>query len=175
MCDVHNLIDAALSIAKYYKRTKGRLIEKQVPAGLPAVIGVRDQLVQVFLNLILNAIDATDHDRVVLPVSEVAGDHGPAIGRRLERAHLVAGDHEVEMRQEPEAIEGERRDLTGVVRPQRHVASRRACAGHGHCVSLLLACMDHRRDCARAAISHQRGMLQPSANEPRTRKNSGQG
>ena len=30
-----------------------------VPGDLPAVIGVRDQLVQVFLNLILNAIDAT--------------------------------------------------------------------------------------------------------------------
>ncbi len=50
----------ALNIAKYYKRTKGRHIEANVPRDLPAIIGVRDQLVQVFLNLILNAIDATD-------------------------------------------------------------------------------------------------------------------
>src|SRR5262249_17723009 len=39
--------------------TRGRSIEQQMPADLPAVLGVRDQLVQVFLNLILNAIDAT--------------------------------------------------------------------------------------------------------------------
>src|SRR5262249_37781192 len=53
------ILDEALNIAKYYKRIKGRLVEKQVPEDLPPVHGVRDQLVQVFLNLILNAIDAT--------------------------------------------------------------------------------------------------------------------
>jgi two-component system NtrC family sensor kinase len=52
-------LDEALHIAKYYKRTRGRRIDAQVPAELPAILGVRDQLVQVFLNLILNAIDAT--------------------------------------------------------------------------------------------------------------------
>src|SRR5204862_7059029 len=33
-----------------------------IPADLPPLRGVRDQLVQVFLNLILNAIDATGRD-----------------------------------------------------------------------------------------------------------------
>lgn len=54
------VVQEALDIAKYYKRTKGRRIETDVPADLPPVLAVRDQLVQVFLNLILNAIDATD-------------------------------------------------------------------------------------------------------------------
>jgi signal transduction histidine kinase len=54
------ILDEALHIAKYYKRIKGRVIETAVPADLP-LAGVRDQLVQVFLNLILNAIDATSH------------------------------------------------------------------------------------------------------------------
>ena len=54
------VLQEALHIAKYYKRTKGRRIETTVPADLPLVLGVRDQLLQVFLNLILNAIDATD-------------------------------------------------------------------------------------------------------------------
>ncbi len=54
------VIDEALSIAKYYKRTKGRTIDMQVSPDLPPVLGARDQLVQVFLNLVLNAIDATD-------------------------------------------------------------------------------------------------------------------
>jgi signal transduction histidine kinase len=54
-----DVLDEALNIAKYYKRTKGRLIEREVPPDLPPLWGVRDQLVQVFLNLILNAVDAT--------------------------------------------------------------------------------------------------------------------
>src|SRR5262249_15619411 len=39
---------------------KGRNIERHVPPDLPPLVGVRDQLVQVFLNLVLNAIDATE-------------------------------------------------------------------------------------------------------------------
>jgi signal transduction histidine kinase len=54
-----DVLDEALNIAKYYKRTKGRLIERHAPADLPPLYGVRDQLVQVFLNLVLNAVDAT--------------------------------------------------------------------------------------------------------------------
>jgi signal transduction histidine kinase len=54
-----DILQEALDIAKYYKRTKGRRIDLHVPADLPAVPGVRDQLVQVFLNLVLNAVDAT--------------------------------------------------------------------------------------------------------------------
>jgi signal transduction histidine kinase len=59
MCDVHELIDAALSIAKYYKRTKGKKIVTGYAERLPLLRVVRDQVVQVFLNLILNAMDAT--------------------------------------------------------------------------------------------------------------------
>lgn len=50
-------LEEALNIAKYYKRS--RPIATEIAAELPPVLGVRDQLVQVFLNLILNAIDAT--------------------------------------------------------------------------------------------------------------------
>jgi two-component system NtrC family sensor kinase len=57
---VGEIIDEALNIAKYYKRTKGRIITPVVPPDLPPIRGVRDQLVQVLLNLVLNAIDATD-------------------------------------------------------------------------------------------------------------------
>jgi signal transduction histidine kinase len=51
--------EEALSIAKYYKGTGGRIIEAEVPADLPPLYGARDQLVQAILNLVLNAIDAT--------------------------------------------------------------------------------------------------------------------
>lgn len=60
MCDVHEVIDAALNIAKYYKRIKGKRVVTRYAEDLPLLRGIRDQLVQVFLNLILNAMDATE-------------------------------------------------------------------------------------------------------------------
>ena len=57
---IAEVVDEALGIAKYYQRTKQRSITTALPADLPAVIGVRDYLTQVVLNLVLNAIDATD-------------------------------------------------------------------------------------------------------------------
>jgi signal transduction histidine kinase len=54
-----DVLDEALNIAKYYKRTKTRHIERHVAPELAPLFGVRDQLVQVFLNLVLNAVDAT--------------------------------------------------------------------------------------------------------------------
>ena len=59
-CDVHAMIDAALNIAKYYKRKKGKQIITRYAENVPLMMIVRDQLVQVFLNLILNAMDATE-------------------------------------------------------------------------------------------------------------------
>jgi two-component system NtrC family sensor kinase len=54
------ILEEALNIAKYYKRTKQRALVLEVPPDLPLLHGVRDQLVQVFLNLVLNAVDATE-------------------------------------------------------------------------------------------------------------------
>jgi two-component system, NtrC family, sensor kinase len=59
LCDIHEVIDAALNIAKYYKRKKGKRIVTRFADGLPKLRIVRDQVVQVFLNLVLNAMDAT--------------------------------------------------------------------------------------------------------------------
>lgn len=73
MCDVHEIIDAALNIAKYYKRTKGKHIVTRYAEGLPALRVVRDQLVQVFLNLILNAMDATEEGGSIAISTSLAG------------------------------------------------------------------------------------------------------
>lgn len=70
-----DILEEALNIAKYYKRTKGRILEPRVPAELPALHGIRDQLVQAFLNLILNAIDATEKGgRVELSAEQRDGE-----------------------------------------------------------------------------------------------------
>lgn len=57
--DVHDVINNALNIAKYYKRKKGKTIITSFAVQLPPINAVRDQILQVFLNLILNAMDAT--------------------------------------------------------------------------------------------------------------------
>jgi signal transduction histidine kinase len=68
------IVDEAMGIAKYYKGVKGRVVRAEVPADLPPVVGVRDQLVQVFFNLVLNAIDATGKGgHVVIAAWEDAG------------------------------------------------------------------------------------------------------
>jgi two-component system NtrC family sensor kinase len=54
------IVSEALNIAKYYKRIVGKSITTRIPDALPAVYVVRDQLVQAVLNLVLNAIDATE-------------------------------------------------------------------------------------------------------------------
>ena len=60
LCDLHDVINEALSIAKYYKRRKGKQIRTDFTAGIPSLRIVKDELVQVVLNLILNAMDATE-------------------------------------------------------------------------------------------------------------------
>jgi len=71
---ISDVVREAMNIAKYHKRTKGRSIEMSVPGDLPAVMGVHDQLVQVVLNLILNAIDATDAGGHIRVRAEVVGE-----------------------------------------------------------------------------------------------------
>jgi signal transduction histidine kinase len=58
--DIRDVIDNSLDIAKYYKRKKGRQILTHYAEELLPVFGKRDQILQVFLNLILNALDATE-------------------------------------------------------------------------------------------------------------------
>src|SRR5262249_43936633 len=81
----------ALNIAKYYKRAKA--ITTELPPALPPVVGVRDELVQVFLNLILNAIDATTQGGVIT-VSAAATDDAVIIQVRDTGAGIAAEDRE---------------------------------------------------------------------------------
>src|SRR5262245_8785473 len=55
-----DVIEEALGLAKYYQRTQQRAISTDLADDLPPVRAVRDHLTQVVLNLVLNAIDATD-------------------------------------------------------------------------------------------------------------------
>lgn len=68
------VVDEALGIAKYYQRTKSRVIRVEVDAALPPVRAVRDHLTQVLLNLVLNAIDATEPEGHIDVRASMDGD-----------------------------------------------------------------------------------------------------
>ena len=71
LCDMHEIIDKALSIAKYYKRRKGKRIVTRYADDFPKFRAVHDQLVQVFLNLVLNALDATNEGGTIEITTEL--------------------------------------------------------------------------------------------------------
>src|SRR5262245_8040397 len=71
---IHEIVEEALNIAKYYKGTKTRTIRMDVPPDLPVLFGVRDQLVQVVFNLVLNAIDATAKGGLIEATARHAND-----------------------------------------------------------------------------------------------------
>jgi PAS domain S-box-containing protein len=56
--DVHGLIAMTLDLVKYDKRMKGIKIHIDIPDGLPHVVVDETQMIQVLMNLILNAADA---------------------------------------------------------------------------------------------------------------------
>ncbi len=86
-----DVLEEALRIAKYYKRTRGKIASPGAPADLPPLYGVRDQLVQVFLNLVLNAIDATDHTgHVELAVRRAPGAVEVEV---RDNGHGISADH----------------------------------------------------------------------------------
>ena len=74
--NIHEVVAEALGIAKYYKGGKYRQIIAAVPENLPLLSGVREQLVQVVFNLVLNAIDATGKGGVI------------AVGARLQASRI---------------------------------------------------------------------------------------
>ncbi|MEW4488752.1 ATP-binding protein [Thalassoglobus sp. JC818] len=72
--DIHEVIRNALDIAKYYKRKKGKTIKTEFPENLPRVTAVRDEILQVFLNLILNGLDATEEGGMIEIIVRVQND-----------------------------------------------------------------------------------------------------
>jgi signal transduction histidine kinase len=104
-CALAEIVEEALHIAKYYKGMKSRAIASEIPADLPELFAVRDQLVQVFLNLILNAIDATekygridiqavrDGDRLVTTVRDDGAGIPPGQVPKLFQPYFTTKKH----------------------------------------------------------------------------------
>jgi two-component system, NtrC family, sensor kinase len=93
-------VDAALNIAKYYKRTKGKRVVTRYANDLPPVTLPRDHFVQVMLNLILNAMDATEEGGCVEIVLE--RDHETS---GWVRVNVVDDGHGIRPEDRPKVFE----------------------------------------------------------------------
>jgi len=92
--DIHAAISDALNIAKYYKRWKGKQVCTEFSPEMPIIRAVYDQVVQLVLNLVLNALDATDEGATITVTTEVIvdkenvaitiADEGPGIPEDLQ-------------------------------------------------------------------------------------------
>jgi signal transduction histidine kinase len=57
-CQVNEIIESSINLIQYDKRAKDIIIKKELSPSLPPAVVDANQLSQVFVNLILNAIDA---------------------------------------------------------------------------------------------------------------------
>ncbi|MFY9256560.1 MAG: ATP-binding protein [Fuerstiella sp.] len=76
LVDVHAAINDALNIAKYYKRWKGKRVNTEFDPDIKAIRTIYDQLVQVILNLVLNALDATEEGAAINVTTNVIEEDG---------------------------------------------------------------------------------------------------
>ena len=105
LVSLRDILEEALNVAKYYKRTRSRTIDLDIPEDLPLLYGVRDQLVQVFLNLVLNALDATARGGrielramaqgglVEVTVHDDGGGIGPEVRGRIFQPYFTTKKH----------------------------------------------------------------------------------
>lgn len=101
MVDVHSAITNALSIAKYYKRWKGKKVHTEFADNIGAIRSVYDQLVQVILNLIMNALDATDEGAAVTVSTQLLEDSN---GKRIA-IHIADEGHGIPQENQEQVFE----------------------------------------------------------------------
>ena len=58
--EVSSLIDETLFLLKHHQRFKRLVVERELASGLPRILGNKEQLIQVLMALLLNALDAME-------------------------------------------------------------------------------------------------------------------
>ena len=69
-----DVVQEAMDILKYYQRTQERCIETFIEPDLPPVRAIRDHLMQLVLNLVFNAIDATSDQGLIRISAQLISD-----------------------------------------------------------------------------------------------------
>lgn len=73
--DVENVIDETINLARNHINLKGASIKKSISKNLPRVYADKQQLTQVFLNLLINALDVTEKNGLIQIDSSLATDN----------------------------------------------------------------------------------------------------
>lgn len=88
LLDLNQQLRSTTSLVRYDKRLSGVALELQLDSQLPAIFGVADQLTQLIMNLLINAMDALEG---------VGGRRGPTISvatsRRAEGVLMCVEDN----------------------------------------------------------------------------------
>jgi signal transduction histidine kinase len=77
-CSVHEILDAALRVARPQGRQRGVQVDAELGAGNDRVSGDAEQLEAAFLNLLLNGLDAAEGEggRVLVTTEDPPGGSG---------------------------------------------------------------------------------------------------
>lgn len=94
LIDVNKAVRDALGIVQYGKKAKDIKFQLKLAPRLPKVFAVQDQLIQVFINILMNALDALEGKRKeVIITTANAGDHVKMVfednGRGIPSQHLT--------------------------------------------------------------------------------------
>lgn len=68
MVNANKVIESAVGIVRYDKRAKNINLERNLDPDLPPLFLVEDQLLQVFINILINAMDACPNDNAKLKI-----------------------------------------------------------------------------------------------------------
>jgi signal transduction histidine kinase len=83
LLDLNQLVRSSTSLLRYDKRFRHIELDLDLDDQLPAIVGVGDQLVQLIMNLLLNAADACENLRGCTPMVTVTtwrGESGREVG-----------------------------------------------------------------------------------------------
>lgn len=91
---VHTVIEQALAFCEHIIAQHGASVDRRFEEGIPAVKGMHEQLVQVFVNLFTNACHALPAEGGVLVVqTRLTGDGGRLVVCVEDNGHGIAPDH----------------------------------------------------------------------------------
>jgi two-component system NtrC family sensor kinase len=82
--DVNELVETTLFLLKHHQRFKRLDVTRELAPDLPPVLANSEQLIQVFMALMLNALDAMEHGRGMLTVRTRKSGRGDEVVVELE-------------------------------------------------------------------------------------------